>query len=87
MTFLTILCPSCSASPLGLIYHPILHFFAKVGALNPSNNRNRCFENLDSAGASSKYASKGLFIHGDFFSYSTIFQAIKDHCGHNHNEW
>ena len=45
-----------------ITWHPISHLCAKLGAQDPSNNRNRCLENLDVAGASSNYAQKGLFI-------------------------
>ena len=39
---------------------------AKIGALDPSSNRNRFLEIFDAAGASSNYAPKGLFVHGEF---------------------
>ena len=39
---------------------------AKIGALDPSTNRNRFLEIFDAAGASSNFAQKGLFVHVEF---------------------
>ena len=52
MTFLTFVCPSCSASPVWLFHHPIACLCAKIGALDPSNDRKRHNEILYVAGVS-----------------------------------
>ena len=48
-----------------------LILFVKIGALDPTNKRNKCFEILDAAAASSNYGSyyapNGHFVHGDLF--------------------
>ena len=41
---------------------------AKIWASDPSNKRNSCLEILGTTWASSNYAPKGLFTHGDFSS-------------------
>ena len=52
MTFLTFVCPSCSARPVWLFHHPIARLCAKIGALDPSNDRKRHNEILYVAGVS-----------------------------------
>ena len=65
-TFLKFLCLSCSSGLVEFFHHPIANLCAKIGALNPSNNRKRCLEIMCAAAVSSNYASKGFFAHGDF---------------------
>ena len=60
-------CLSCSAGPVKLSHHPVAPLSAKIGALDPSNNRNRCLEILGAAAeALNNYAQKELFAYGDF---------------------
>ena len=49
------------------------NFLSKIGALDPSNNRNKCLEILDAAGASSHLAWQGLIIHVDFSCLNLMF--------------
>ena len=44
----------------------------KTGALDPSNNRNRCLEIWGAAGASNNYALKGLLAHWNFSIFNLM---------------
>ena len=48
----------------------------KIGALDSSNNRNRCLEILDSAGTSSNCVPKDLLVHGDFPFFNVMFSRL-----------
>ena len=67
------ICCSASSVVVSSFYSPSLGEFsaAKIGALDLSNNRNRCLGILGAAGASSNNASKGLFIH-EVFSFLNL---------------
>ena len=61
MTFLTILVQfmmQCAE----LFLYSIAHFQAKLGTLEPSNNRNRNLENLEAAAVSSLHVRQGFFV-------------------------
>ena len=68
--FLPILQCKTSAAVSSFYRHP----YAKIRALNPSNNRNWCLEILHADGASSNYAPKGRIVHGDFFLRNLGYQ-------------
>ena len=52
MTFLNFACHSRSGSLVELVRHSIAHLYAKIGALDISNNKHRCLEILDNLQAS-----------------------------------
>ena len=54
--------PLLQCTPSEIVALSYCHLFAKIGALDPTNNRKRCLEVLGAAGASSNYAPKGLVI-------------------------
>ena len=62
-------CPSCNASPEQWFHHLIPHLCAKIEALDPSNNRNRCHEILQ------QLYSKRTFCP-DFLSAGTFLFLI-----------
>ena len=70
---LMIFVPLFSASPVQLFYPPIAHLHAKIGDLDPSNNRNRSLKISHTAGASSHCAPQRLLIHGGFPFLANVF--------------
>ena len=70
MPFLTFVCPFCIPSPVYLFHYPIAHLCTKFGALDHSNNRNRCLEIL----SFKQLCSKTTFSPwGLFFSWTNVF--------------